>query len=108
MFAAAALTAAALASAVPVGVGAREYRFGVYRPSVPRGVVKLNVHNYGEDDHNLLVRGPRGWLSQVSPDVKPGENLAFVVRLPRKGVYTLLCVKGDHAKRGMRAILRVR
>ena len=104
----AALTAAALASATPVGVGAREYHFGVYRESVRPGVVKLNIHNYGEDDHNLLVRGPGGWLSQVSPDVAPGENLAFPLRLRRKGVYTLICVKGDHARRGMRATFRVR
>ena len=42
------LAAAAFQAAVPVGVGAREYRFGVYRPSVPKGSVRFNVHDYGE------------------------------------------------------------
>jgi len=106
---AAALAAIAAATApVPVGVGAREYRFGVYRPVVPRGGVRFNIHDFGEDAHNLVVLGPRGYRSAVSPDVRPGQDVAFQVRLRRAGTYRLVCVKPGHAKRGMRATIKVR
>lgn len=39
-----------------VGVGAREYRLAAYRTSVPRGTVRFNLANYGEDGHDLVVR----------------------------------------------------
>ena len=104
----AALAAAAFQAAVPVGVGAREYRFGVYRSSVPAGAVRFNVHDYGEDAHNLMVAGPKGYRSAVSPDVVPGQTLAFTVRLRRPGRYMLVCVKAGHAARGMTAAIRVR
>jgi hypothetical protein len=100
---------AALAAAVmSVGVGAHEYRFAVYRATVKRGTVRLNVHNHGEDDHNLVVTGPRGYTSPLSPDIEPGTNYTLRVRLKRKGRYALVCVKGGHAAQGMKAFLRVR
>jgi plastocyanin len=100
---------AALAAAVmSVGVGAHEYRFAVYRPKVKRGVVRLNIHNYGEDDHNVVVTGPRKYVSPVSPDIASGENHTLRLRLKRRGRYWLVCVKGGHAERGMRAYLKVR
>jgi plastocyanin len=105
---AAALAAVAFQAAVPVGVGAREYRFGVYRSAVPAGPVRFNVHDFGEDAHNLQVVGPRGYRSAVSPDVVPGQTLAFTVLLRHPGRYTLVCVKDDHAAQGMKAAIRVR
>jgi len=105
---AAALAVLTAVAPVQVGVGAREYRFGVYRTSVPRGAVRFNLHDLGEDAHNLMVLGPRGYRSAVSPDVKPGHDVAFDVRLRRRGVYRLICVKPGHAAKGMRATVRVR
>jgi len=104
----AALATAALHAAVPVGVGAREYRFGVYRATVPAGAVRFNVHDYGEDAHNLMVLGPKGYRSAVSADVVPGQTLALTVQLRRPGKYTLICVKAGHAAQGMKAAIRVR
>ena len=104
----AALATAALAAATPVGIGAHEYRFGVYRSAVPAGAVRFNIHDFGEDAHNLMVSGPRGYRSAVSPDVVPGRDLSFVVRLRRPGAYRLICIKPGHAAKGMRATLRVR
>jgi len=103
------LAALAVATApVPVGVGAREYRFGVYRHVVPRGAVRFNLHDFGEDAHNLMVFGPGGYRSAASPDVNPGADVSFQVRLARRGTYRLVCVKPGHATRGMRATLKVR
>jgi plastocyanin len=104
----AAATPVGIGVATPVGIGAHEYRFGVYRTAVPAGAVRFNIHDFGEDAHDLMVAGPRGYRSAVSPDVVPGRDVSFVVRLRRAGTYRLICVKPGHAKKGMRATLRVR
>jgi len=111
MIAALVATTAAAAGAggpISVGVGAHEFRFGVYRTAVPAGRVRFNIHSFGEDAHNLLVLGPRGYRSAVSPDVLPEQDVRFEVRLRRRGTYRLVCVKPGHAAKGMRATLRVR
>jgi plastocyanin len=93
---------------VPVGMSAREYSFGVYRPRVPAGRVRLNIHNYGEDAHDLQVRGPNGYRSPASPEVQPGDTLHVTLRLRTPGRYTLRCTLPGHAARGMVAHLTVR
>ena len=108
MIAAALAAAAVAATPAPVGVATHEYRFGVYRRAVPAGPVRFNLRNFGQDAHNLVVLGPRGYRSAVSPDIRPGVIMPFDVRLRRRGTYRLVCVKPGHAARGMRATLRVR
>lgn len=103
-----ALAMMAMAPATTVGVSAREYRYGVYRPVVPAGRVTLVLHNFGEDDHDVRVRGPQGYRSAVSPDVDPQATIRFGVRLRRPGRYTLICTKPGHAQKGMTATLTVR
>ena len=101
---------AALARAMPstsVGLGMREYRFSVYRPTVHAGRVTFNMTNFGEDAHNLRITGPGGYRSAVSPDVEAGERARFAVTLRRAGIYRLVCLKPGHAAKGMRATLRV-
>jgi len=105
---AALLATAAAAAPTSVGIGAHEFRFGIYRSAVPAGRVRFNIHSFGEDAHNLLVLGPRGYRSAVSPDVLPEQDVRFEVRLRRRGTYHLVCVKPGHAAKGMRATLRVR
>ena len=92
---------------LPVGLGLREYRITVYRPAVRVGRVVFNMTNFGEDAHDLQVRGPRSYKSRVSPDVAGGGRLAFRVTFTRPGTYRLLCVKPGHVKLGMHATLRV-
>jgi len=104
----AALLTTALTALTPVGVSAREYRFGVYRAAVPAGGVALNVHNFGEDAHDVQVRGPRGYRSARSPEIRPGDTLRFEVALHRPGRYVLVCLKPGHLAHGMRAVLTVR
>ena len=94
--------------ATPVGLGMREYRFSVYRPSVHAGRVTFNMTNFGEDAHNLRVTGPAGYRSAVSRDVTPfSGHLRFKVKLRRAGTYRLVCLKPGHAAKGMKATLRV-
>jgi plastocyanin len=104
----AALVLAASSHVTPVGLGMREYRFSVYRPTVHAGRVAFNMTNFGEDVHNLRVSGPHGYRSAVSREVAPfGGKLRFTVNLRRAGTYRLVCVEPGHAAKGMKATLRV-
>lgn len=104
----AALVAAVITAVTPVGVSEREWHLTSYRAVVPHGAVRLQVHNFGEDSHDLQVVGPRGYRSAVTPEIRPGENATLTVHLRRPGTYELLCVLPGHAARGMRARIRVR
>jgi plastocyanin len=75
---------------------------------VPVGRVRFNVHNFGEDGHDLAVRNRRGKLLGVRPELEPAENGRLSVRLRRPGRYTVFCSLEGHEALGMRAILRVR
>ena len=90
-----------------VGVAQREFHVSAYRRTVPPGLVRLNVRNYGEDVHNLVVRGPRGYFV-TGPDVSSGDSMTMAVRLRREGTYQLLCTRADHLSRGMKTKLVVR
>jgi plastocyanin len=89
-----------------VGVAQREFHITPYRRSVPVGVVKLNIRNYGEDVHNIVVRGPNGFTA-VGPDVDSGSGATWTVKLRRPGTYSLLCTRANHLKLGMKAKLKV-
>lgn len=94
-------------AATAVGVAEREFRIAVYRRTVRPGTVRLNIRNYGEDAHNLVVRGPRGFRPAATPEIRSGQRATLTVRLRRPGTYRLLCTTADHLARGMRATLRV-
>ena len=89
-----------------VGVAQREFHITPYRRSVPVGAVKLNIRNYGEDVHNIVVRGPKGFTA-IGPDVDSGSGATWTVKLRRPGTYSLLCTRANHLKLGMKAKLRV-
>jgi len=89
-----------------VGVGLQEFRVSLYRTAVPRGTVSLNLHNYGQDVHDLAIRS-RGRVLAETAVIKPGANATLRARL-RPGRYQLVCLIADHARRGMRAWLTVR
>jgi uncharacterized cupredoxin-like copper-binding protein len=106
--AAAGVVAPATARApVAIGVAQHEFRISTYRKAVKPGPVKFNITNFGEDTHNLVVKGPRGFLAN-GPDVEPGDRAAFPLRLRRRGTYHLLCTRANHLSLGMRAKLVVR
>jgi len=86
-----------------VGVGEREWRVYPYRTKVKPGTVRFNINNLGEDVHNLQVRGPHGYRSKVTPDIRSGDTYTLVAHLRRSGRYTLICTKPGHAKKGMKA-----
>jgi plastocyanin len=89
-----------------VGVSAREYRLAAYRTSVPRGTVRFNLANYGEDGHDLVVRTRGGRELGRTGEVRAGKRTTLQVRLA-PGTYRLICDLADHEARGMRTTLRV-
>jgi plastocyanin len=103
-----ALALATMAATTNVGVAEREWRIAAYRTSVARGRVAFNVHNYGEDPHDLRVLGPGGYRSAVTGEIRSGAGATLVVTLRRPGTYRLICTLTGHAAKGMRVTLRVR
>jgi plastocyanin len=104
--AASALRPAAAPPATAVGIAQREFHMTPYRRTVPVGNVKLNLRNFGEDVHNIVVRGP-GRFKAIGPDVDPGTSATFVVKLRRAGTYDLLCTRANHLKLGMKTRIKV-
>ena len=100
-------TAATARAPVSLGVAEREFHITPYAGAVKRGPVKLNINNLGQDTHNLVVKGPRGFKAQ-GPDVDAGDRATFTISLRRAGTYTLLCTRANHYKLGMKARLIVR
>ncbi len=90
-----------------VGVSEREWRVSLYRTRVPTGVVRLNVHNYGEDDHDLALRNRDGRVLATIPEVSPGAGDTLRVRLRHPGRYVVFCSLEGHEAKGMRARLTV-
>ena len=103
---AAALRPAVAATPTAVGIAQREFHMTPYRRTVPVGNVKLNLRNFGEDVHNIVVRGPKRFL-KVGPDVDPGTSATFTVKLRRPGTYELLCTRANHLKLGMKTRIKV-
>jgi plastocyanin len=90
-----------------VQVTALEFEYRLSRLSVRQGPVLLELVNYGEDEHDVVVRrigGTRQWQLRR---ILPGERGTLVLRL-RPGRYRLWCAVAGHRERGMRATLRVR
>jgi plastocyanin len=96
------------AHATSVGVSEREYRISVYRRTVPPGTLRFNVTNFGEDAHDLAVSDSRGTVLAASPEIRSDKRATVTVKLSRPGRYSLVCMKLDHAARGMKAVVVVK
>jgi plastocyanin len=92
---------------VAIGIAQREFHITAYRKTVKPGPIRLNVQNYGEDTHNLVVRGPHGYLLQ-GPDVLPGQHDTINAKLLRRGTYMLICTRANHEQLGMKTKITVR
>jgi plastocyanin len=91
-----------------VQVTASEFDFVLSRKSVKSGRVIVQLHNLGEDPHDLAVRRvARKARTFTTREVLPEEHTDLNVRLG-PGRYRLWCTIADHRQRGMQAILTVR
>src|SRR4051812_49642177 len=67
-----------------IGIAEREYRISTYVWKVKPGPVKLNVSNFGQDTHNLVVQGPKGYRAK-GPATKPASPAPLPAPLKRPG-----------------------
>jgi plastocyanin len=110
------LSVAALGATAPIlGAGgtqrvqvtALEFEYRLSRLSVRQGPALIQLVNYGEDEHDLMLRRVGGTKTWKLRKLLPGSRATLSVRL-RPGTYRLWCSVADHRARGMRATLRVR
>lgn len=90
-----------------VQVTALEFEYRLSRLSMRQGPVLIELVNYGEDEHDLVLRRVGGKKSWTLRKLLPGSRATLSVRL-RPGKYQLWCAVADHRSQGMRATLRVR
>jgi plastocyanin len=102
-----ALPAQAAAPLSRVQVVAVEFHYRLSRVRVPAGPVRIELANFGQDEHDLTLQRVGGTKVYQLPKTLPGQREILNLRL-KPGVYKLSCSLADHAARGMRATLRVR
>jgi hypothetical protein len=90
-----------------VQVAAKEYSFTLSRSTIRSGRVIVQLANFGEDAHDLVLqRVAPGTRTFATPAVLPKQHAELALRLG-PAQYRLWCSIGDHRRRGMRATLTV-
>jgi hypothetical protein len=90
-----------------VQVSADEFSLALSRASIRGGPAIVELVNYGEDDHDLVLRRVGGTRTYRIGIVHPSKTAKLEARL-RPGLFRLWCTLADHRGRGMSATLRVR
>jgi plastocyanin len=90
-----------------VQVSALEFEYRLSRLSVRQGPALIELVNYGEDEHDLMIQRVGGTKSWRVAKIIPGKRATLAIRL-RPGTYRLWCAVANHGAQGMRATLRVR
>ena len=104
---AAAMPAQAAAPLARVQVVAFEFNYRLSRVRVPAGPVRIELVNFGQDEHDLTLRKIGTTKVYQLSSALPGQRQTGTLRL-KPGLYRLKCTLADHAARGMRAQLRVK
>lgn len=101
------LLAVALVHPARVQVTADEYRLTLSRLRVKSGPAIVQLVNFGEDAHDLLLRRKvKGSRTHRIAKIRPGRVAELELRL-FPGRYAVWCSVGKHASHGMRATLTV-
>ncbi len=87
-------------------VTADEFRISLSRLKVPRGQVKIELVNFGEDPHDLRLKRIGGTHTYVIPKTLSGDRAIRTFSL-RAGRYHVWCAIAGHRAKGMHAMLRV-
>lgn len=88
-----------------VGASLDEGSLILGRLSAPHGRIRFFVHNYGQDDHDLVVRRHGIHLGGTGR-IPSGGNATLTVTL-KPGVYNVFCSIPGHKLAGMWVKLRV-
>ena len=101
-----ALPAQAAAPLSRIQVVALEFHYRLSRVRVPAGPVRIELANFGQDEHDLTLQRDGSATIYHLPKALPGPRQIINLRL-KPGVYRLSCSLADHAMRGMHSQLRV-
>jgi len=88
-----------------VGASLREGSLVLGRLSAPHGRIRFFIHNYGQDDHDLVVRR-YGRQYGGTNRIASGGDATLTVSL-KPGVYNVFCSIPGHKATGMWVKLRV-
>ena len=88
-------------------VSADEWSLVLSRTSLAAGTARIQLHNAGEDAHDLRLRRVGGTRSLRVAETEPGD-LSEIRATLRRGRWRLWCSLPGHARAGMRATLSVR
>lgn len=88
-------------------VTAHEFSYTLSRPIVPAGKVYVELDNFGEDAHDLMMQRKEGGPVIVFPETQAGQHTLRILTL-KAGHYRLWCGVANHAEIGMRATLVVK
>ncbi|MEK6275875.1 MAG: hypothetical protein AABM30_11110 [Actinomycetota bacterium] len=102
-----AMPAQAAAPLSRVQVVALEFHYRLSRVRVPAGPVRIELANFGQDEHDLTLQRVGSSTVYRLPKALPGQRRILNLRM-KPGLYRLSCSLADHAARGMHATLRVR
>ena len=91
-----------------VQVAAQEFRFVLSRSTIKAGPAIVELVNYGEDAHDLLLKRVGGTHTYRTPIVQAGEHYDLSFRSLAVGKYVLTCGVANHAALGMRGVLVVK
>jgi hypothetical protein len=87
-------------------VTGREYSLSLSRPKVKAGQAIVQLYDYGEDPHNLVLQRVGSNRQFTTGVVEPGDTGEVRLKLRKGSRYQLWCSLADHAQRGMTASLR--
>lgn len=87
-------------------VTAREYHLTLSKKKLQAGDAIVQLYDYGEDPHDLVLQPEGGARAFSVGEVLPGETGELRLRLKRRSTYRLWCSLADHAALGMTATLR--
>jgi hypothetical protein len=101
-----ALPAQAAAPLARLQVVAVEFHYRLSRVRVPAGPVRIELANFGQDEHDLTLQRVGSTTVYHVPKALSGQRRLLSLRL-KPGLYNLSCSMADHAALGMHAQLRV-
>ncbi|GIK77047.1 MAG: hypothetical protein EDQ89_09175 [Acidobacteria bacterium] len=89
-------------------VTGREYSLTLSRAKLRAGDAIVQLHNFGEDPHDLHLQRAGSDRAFEIGEVLPGETGTLEMRMRRRSTYRLWCSIDPHAALGMEATLRTK
>ena len=92
--------ASARTSTKVVRIAATDFKFRLTPRTVPAGRITFEIRNDGQAMHDFAIHG------HTSKTISPGGSTRLTLTL-RRGSYPYRCTVDDHARLGMKGVLRV-